>query len=58
MDILETEGKTEVFSAHALALRRFVRAISPELLQDRPLGREIEALAKALYQSDPPEPCA
>jgi tyrosine ammonia-lyase len=58
MDILETEGKTEVFSAHALALRRFVRAISPELLQDRPLGREIEALAKALHQSDPPEPCA
>ena len=58
MDIIETDVKAEVFSPHALALRHFVRAISPALLQDRPLGREIEALAVALHQSDPPEPCA
>lgn len=57
MDILDLEG-TGVFSPHARALRHFVRAISPELLQDRPLGREIEALAEALHQSDPPAPCA
>jgi tyrosine ammonia-lyase len=58
VDILEKDSPGAAFSRHVIALHHYVRAMSPELLQDRPLGREIEALAKGLAQSDPPEPLA
>ena len=55
MDILDLSDQTLVFSDHAQALRRVMRAISPALLEDRPLGQEIETVAQTLSQSDPPE---
>lgn len=56
VDILEKDSPGPAFSGHVLALRAMVRGSSPALMEDRPLGREIEALAAALAQSDPPEP--
>ncbi len=56
VDILEKDAPGPDFSSHLMALRQKVRGVSPELLQDRPLGREIEVLAEALAQSDPPKP--
>ena len=55
MDIMELSNPDPIFSEHALALRQIVRTVSPALLQDRPLGREIETLSLTLSQSDPPE---
>lgn len=55
MDIMELSNPEPAFSDHALALRQIVRTVSPPLLQDRPLGREIETLSLTLSQSDPPE---
>ncbi len=58
MDILDLTGPDLGFSPSAQGVRRIVRALSPALERDRPLGREIEAVAHALSQSDPPEPGA
>ena len=53
IDLREMESAV-AFSASAQAVRRMVRRISPELVADRPLGREIEALAETLAAKDPP----
>lgn len=53
IDILE-DTSDPAFSPQAKALRRFVRAHSARLRTDRPLGREIEALADAMSASGPP----
>ncbi len=45
VDLQMASDQTAQFSASALSLRRFVREISPELVSDRSLGAEIEALA-------------
>jgi tyrosine ammonia-lyase len=54
IDLREIEGP-DAFSPAAEAMRRVVRRISPALTADRPLGREIEAVAEALSRIDPPE---
>lgn len=54
IDLREAAGGPD-FSAPAKAMRRFVRRISPELAADRPLGREIEAMAETMAETDPPE---
>lgn len=54
MDILDLAPEGPAFSQHALDLRKMVRAVSPAVLQDRPLGGEIETVSQMLSQSDPP----
>jgi tyrosine ammonia-lyase len=51
-DILAAGGAA--LSADADALAERVRAVSPPLAQDRPLGAEITALAAAIWDRDPP----
>lgn len=54
IDLREMEGP-DAFSPSAEAMRHMVRRISPALTADRPLGREIEAMAETLARTDPPE---
>lgn len=56
MDILDLFDPDLGFSRSAQGLRRMVRALSPALQTDRPLGREIELLSHALTRTDPPDP--
>ena len=53
IDILNLTDPERLFSPCSLALCAQVRSISPEIMQDRPLGEEIEALARMLAQVDP-----
>jgi tyrosine ammonia-lyase len=54
MDILDLAPAGPAFSHHALELRKMIRSVSPAVLQDRPLGGEIETVSQMLSQSDPP----
>lgn len=58
MDLLDQRDPDTGFSTSSLALRQMIRRISPALMQDRPLGQEIETVARTLSQSDPPDPAA
>jgi tyrosine ammonia-lyase len=53
VDLVEERGKGG-FSPAALELRSFVRARSPALDTDRPLGEEIASLAEAMRHASPP----
>ncbi len=57
LDIVEARAPAArggAFSHAAQALRDHVRALSPEMQQDRPLGEEIEAVASSLRSDNPP----
>ena len=54
VDILSEDAVGGAFSPASLALLRFVREVSPPLATDRPLGRDITAIAEALCNHAPP----
>ncbi|PJI91424.1 histidine ammonia-lyase [Yoonia maricola] len=54
IDIRSQDQTGLSFSPVALKLQAYVRGISAPLTQDRPLGRDIEAIAKAFAQDAPP----
>ena len=53
IDILHLTDPERQFSPAALALHAQVRALSPEITQDRPFSHEIEALARMVSQMNP-----
>jgi tyrosine ammonia-lyase len=53
IDIVEEHGAAG-FSPAARALREFVRARSAAVDIDRPLGKEIAAMAEAMRHASPP----
>jgi tyrosine ammonia-lyase len=55
VDIMCTRNADVPFSRNATQVRDFVRTISAPLNGDRPLGRDIEAVAKAIAENAPPE---
>ncbi|MCK0094091.1 aromatic amino acid ammonia-lyase [Yoonia sp. F2084L] len=54
IDIQDEAQPDRMFSDSALSIRDFIRQISPPLKQDRPLGRDVEAIAQALANNAPP----
>ncbi|MFA8442728.1 histidine ammonia-lyase [Yoonia sp.] len=54
MDILAEDNTQLAFSTSALRLLNYVRDYSAPLIQDRPLGQDITALAKAFANDAPP----
>ena len=54
VDIMVSNSSEMGFSESTILLRRFIRDLSPTITEDRPLGRDIEALASALAVDAPP----
>ncbi len=54
VDILSEDATGRAFSENAVKLSRYVRGISAPLIADRPLGRDIEAIAAAFARDVPP----
>ena len=54
IDIRGADQTMGLFSPASLKLHRYIRRVSAEITQDRPLGRDIEALAKAFATAAPP----
>lgn len=55
VDIRLAQDNSIAFSACTMALHRFVRSHSDAIETDRPLGREIEAIAAAISANAPPD---
>lgn len=54
IDLRGSAAPDLAFSPFAIALRDYVRRLSPRLTEDRPLGRDIEVMANAITMDAPP----